>query len=80
MNVNFRSGHLDRMPTCKHGRAQGFCSCFDAPGQKNIDAAELLEALRILVACTEKLPGTHSLAIDNARAAIEKAIQVHNHD
>lgn len=36
-------------------------------------APDLLEALRILVAITSELPGTHGLAIDNARAAIAKA-------
>ena len=34
---------------------------------------DLVEALRILIACTERLPGTHSLAIDNAKAALAKA-------
>lgn len=27
--VNIRWGHIDRMPKCAHGRAQGFCACFE---------------------------------------------------
>ena len=36
-------------------------------------APDLLEALRIITAIAATLPGTHGLAVDNARAAIAKA-------
>ncbi len=28
VEVRVRFGHLDRMPKCRHGRVEGFCSCF----------------------------------------------------
>jgi hypothetical protein len=29
VRVNFRFGHLDKMPRCEHGRVEGFCSQCD---------------------------------------------------
>ncbi len=32
VQINFRWGHLDRMPKCKHGRIEGYCrACDDKP-------------------------------------------------
>lgn len=36
-------------------------------------APQILEALRILTAVAEKMPGCHGLALDNARAAMAAA-------
>ena len=56
-------------------RHDSIASAWDHPHIYRLIAAapELLDALRILVGCAEAIPGTHGLALDNARAAIAKA-------
>lgn len=28
VTVTITAGHVDKMPTCKHGRVEGFCQCW----------------------------------------------------
>lgn len=37
VQINFRWGHLDRMPKCEHGRVEGYCRCWDEKPPRDLN-------------------------------------------